>query len=113
MDTLPLPPRPSLEQYQKRAKDLVKAAGSADPDALRDWADRWVHGLAKSLDKTITVAMQRAVDQAIAAIERRIRADVVAKRARQEELSLADAQFFVASAHGFGNWAEFARHIGN
>ena len=26
MDTLPLPPSTSFEQYQKRAKDLVKAA---------------------------------------------------------------------------------------
>ncbi len=30
MDTLPLPPHPSLEQYKKRAKDLVKAANSPD-----------------------------------------------------------------------------------
>jgi len=32
METLPLPPSPSLEQYQKRAKDLVKAAKSEKPD---------------------------------------------------------------------------------
>ena len=33
MDTLPLPPSPSLEQYKKRAKALVTAAESADPSA--------------------------------------------------------------------------------
>src|SRR5436190_1747092 len=34
MDTLPLPPRPDLAQYRKRAKALVAAAQSTDPDAV-------------------------------------------------------------------------------
>jgi len=37
-DALPIPPHPSLEQYKKRAKDLVKAARSEDADAIRVWA---------------------------------------------------------------------------
>ena len=38
VDTLPLPPRPDLSQYKKRAKDLVKAATSTEPDAVHAWA---------------------------------------------------------------------------
>ena len=41
-DALPLPPRPSLEQYRKLAKDLVKACKSGDPDGVGAWADRWM-----------------------------------------------------------------------
>ena len=38
MDTLPLPPRPRVEQYRKRAKALVVAAHSSDTHAVREWA---------------------------------------------------------------------------
>ena len=39
-DALPLPARPNLEQYKKLAKDLARAAASADnPPALRAWID--------------------------------------------------------------------------
>ena len=47
MDTLPLPPRPDLAQYGKRAKDLVKVAGSTEPDAVRAWAREWLETLAR------------------------------------------------------------------
>ena len=46
-DALPLPPRPNLEQYKKRAKDLVKICKSADRDALRAWATEWIEALVK------------------------------------------------------------------
>ena len=52
MDTLPLPPSPSLEQYKKRAKALVNAAESADPAAVREWARKWLESLASSLAPT-------------------------------------------------------------
>ena len=41
-DVLPLPPRPSLEHYRKRAKDLVKACKSSDRGAVRSWAEEWL-----------------------------------------------------------------------
>ena len=58
-DALPFPPRPSLEQYKKRAKDLLKASQSTDPTALRIWASTWItsllrlsdHGTARSVSK--------------------------------------------------------------
>ena len=40
-DAVPLPPHPDLEQYRKRAKELLKAA-KAGPDAIRAWAVAWV-----------------------------------------------------------------------
>jgi len=112
MDTLPLPASPSLEQYQKRAKDLVKAARSANPDAVHDWASDWLRSLAKTLGVTVDDRMRSLLDQAIATIEKRVRAKVDRARAANEDFALADAQFFIASAHGFANWAEFANHIG-
>src|SRR5687767_7513971 len=45
-DAIPLPPRPALEQYRKRAKGLVKACKSDDPDAVRAWAREWLEALA-------------------------------------------------------------------
>ena len=46
-DVLPLPPRPSLEQYRKRAKDLARAHQSGDSGALRAWATQWIEALAR------------------------------------------------------------------
>jgi ankyrin repeat protein len=46
-DALPLPPRPNLEHYKKRAKDLLKASRSPDPTALRTWAAIWIDSLAR------------------------------------------------------------------
>jgi hypothetical protein len=39
-DALSLPARPNLEQYKKLAKDLQHACKSADPGAIRQWAER-------------------------------------------------------------------------
>src|SRR5947209_3474576 len=82
-DAVPLPPNPHLGYYKKLAKDLVKAAD--DPAALRAWTTRFVP------------------DQ-IERVESHIRAAKIAK--------LADAQFFIARAHGFASWPKFARHVG-
>ena len=53
-DALPLPPRPSLEQYKKRAKDLLKASQSSDPAVLRAWAARWIDSLLRLSVITLT-----------------------------------------------------------
>ena len=112
MESLPLPASPSLEQYQKRAKDLVKAARSTKPDAVHAWASDWLRSLAKALGATVDRRMQSALDEAIVSIERRVHARLEKARAANEPFTLADAQFFIASAHGFVNWAEFSKHIG-
>ncbi len=44
-DALPLPPKPNLDHYKKRAKDLLKASRSTDPKALQTWAADWIESL--------------------------------------------------------------------
>lgn len=81
IDAKPLPPRPSLEQYKKQAKDLLKAGRAADPEALRRLNDQW-----PALDETT--------------------ATVTASGCR-----LADAHFTIAREHGFASWPRFASHL--
>lgn len=99
-DALPIPPRPSLEQYKKRAKDLVKACNSGDPTAIRVWATRWIEALGRLHGKTET----RRIDQ----VEQFARTKLAADEAR---CTLADAQFVIARASGFESWPRMARHI--
>lgn len=108
MDTLPLPPRPNLEQYKKRAKDLVAAANSKDPAAVRSWATAWLGTLAKLLGVTVTPFVQGSFDRAVAHIEERVRERLTVAGAK---FALAEAQLLIAQAHGFENWAEFASHV--
>jgi hypothetical protein len=96
MDTLPLPPRPDLGQYRKRAKELVAAAGSGE---VRAWAREWVGTLAARTSPTPFAA--ESFDRAAEEIERRL----------GDAPKLADAQRLIANAHGFARWADFARHV--
>ncbi|MGH7616705.1 MAG: ankyrin repeat domain-containing protein [Gemmatimonadaceae bacterium] len=106
MDTLPLPRRPDLAQYKKRAKELVIAARSADLNAVRAWAEAWLRALASALGTPITPFVEDSMHRAIDRVERRVR-----DTATERELSLADAQFLIASAHSFETWAAFVRHV--
>lgn len=107
MDTLALPPRPDLAQYRKRAKDLVAAARSTEPDAVRIWATDWLATLARLLGEPITPFVQHSFDRAVEQITRRVHAS----RKEGAALTLANAQFLIAQAHGFEHWAAFTRHI--
>jgi ankyrin repeat protein len=113
MDTLPLPPRPDLDQYRKRAKDLVTAARSKEPAAVHAWASLWLESLAKLLGVSITPFVQDSFDRALGAIEARVREGMAASEQKGSEFTLADGQFLIAQAHGFENWAEFASHLGH
>jgi ankyrin repeat protein len=84
-DAVPLPRNPHLGYYRKLAKDLRKACLSADPAALRAWVKQLVSA------------------EQIERVERRIRSAAIGK--------LAEAQFFIARAHGFASWTKFARHV--
>src|SRR5258706_3289496 len=85
-DVLPLPLRPSLEQYRKQAKELVRACKVGTPEAIRGWAARWP-------------------DQAeqLEAFAR----DTLTRR----DCALTGAQFVIARAHGFESWPKFAAHL--
>jgi len=106
MDTLPLPPSPSLEQYRKRAKALVTAAESADPSAVREWARKWLESLASSLGADITPFVRDSIDRAVAHIEARVR-----DRRASKPFLLADAQHLIAEAHGYESWGAFAQYV--
>jgi ankyrin repeat protein len=111
MDTLPLPPRPNLGQYKKRAKSLVAAAQSDDPNAVRRCAAEWLESLVALLGAAPSEFVRRSIDRAA----KHIVEQVAAKRRigdRVDRFTLADAQFLIADAHGFESWAAFARHIG-
>src|SRR5215217_1244193 len=110
MDTLPLPPRPRLEQYQKRAKELVTAAASHEPNAVRNWATRWLEALGRHLHLEITPFVRDSMHRAVRHIEGRVRERGMDGSAGRN-LSLADAQAVIAQAHGFATWTAFAGHV--
>ena len=111
MDTLPLPPRPDIEQYRKRAKSLVAAANADDPDAVRQWATDWLKALTRLLDVEITPFVQGSFDRAVD----RLTNEVAARRKKAGDdggkFALADAQHLIAQAHSYENWASFAEEI--
>lgn len=76
-----LPPHPSLEQYRKQAKDLLRACRAGDPDAL-DRVSRELPAAGRS---------PRTRDRS--------------------GHTLADAQFVIAREHGFASWPRFSTHL--
>ena len=94
---LPLPARPDLEQYRKRAKDLVKACRGGGRDAIRAWAVEWLRALTPentdgSVDDVAGYAMSRLLRD-------------------EGACSLTEAQFVLARSHGFASWPKFAAHL--
>ena len=82
MDPKPLPARPSLEQYKKQAKELLKAYRSADVEAIRRIKKshpRFENLSAPGFDVT--------------------------------KFALADAQLVIAREYGFESWPKFAQRI--
>src|SRR5438552_81179 len=90
-EALPLPSRPNLEQYKKRAKDLVKACRSGEPDAIRAWATGWKE-------------IEREAEQIAAFAQSRLTRE-------GSECALSDAQFVIARVFGFASWPTFAAHV--
>src|SRR5215208_4068423 len=84
MDARALPPRPSLAQYRKQAKELLRAARDGDPDA------------------------EKRIRECPRARKRSTSRSEMDDRA---PYALADAQFVVAREHGFASWPSFAAHV--
>lgn len=105
-DALPLPPRPSLDQYKKRAKDLIKACESGEPDAIAVWAATWIETLAKlrgeKRRRRFRAGMKRSIEQV---------ADFARTKLAGSACTLANAQFVIARSHGFESWPKFAKHV--
>jgi ankyrin repeat protein len=106
-DALPLPQRPNLEQYKKLAKELLKAAKSADDDAIRLWATKWIKRLVKLSGLEITRQMPVAVEHWVRQV------DEFARRQLTEQRTLAQAQFVIARASGFTSWSQLVNHLKN
>jgi hypothetical protein len=101
-DVLPLPPRPSLEQYRKRAKDLVRAHKSGDSGAVRAWATQWIEALARLHERPESrKAIARYADQL----------EHFARETLSRGAQLSSAQLIVARAHGFESWPKLAKHL--
>src|ERR1700733_8758317 len=109
-DALPLPPRPNLEQYKKLAKEFQAASNSTEPGAIRDWMARWAANLARLQSFEITPEIQRRIDYEAERTERRWRR-YQESHENAARGTLADAQFFVARAHGFASWPRFVEHL--
>jgi putative phosphoribosyl transferase len=77
-----IPARPSLEQYRKQAKDLVKERARLLPEAF----------------------------QRIRRHHPRLR-DMSEAELRRAAFTLSDAQLVLAREHAFKTWPEFARHL--
>lgn len=83
MDPKPLPARPSLEQYKKQAKELLKAYRSADVETIRR---------VKRTHPRFEKLSEPGFDIS--------------------KFALADAQLVIAREHGFESWPKFAQRIG-
>jgi hypothetical protein len=103
-DALPLPPRPDVAHYRKRAKDLAKACRSGN-SAIQTWAVRWVDALLELHTEGRQLSRREA--------ERRARqiAGFARDRLNPAGCALSQAQFVVARAHGFLSWPKLVRHI--
>jgi ankyrin repeat protein len=118
-DALPLRPHPSLEQYKKRAKELVKICKSGDRDALGAWVREWIEALVKFYDLDITLPREGHRAYTPAEIGYRIErtVDRVTKHVRasnppsRSACTLAQAQLAIAREHGFASWPKFAKHV--
>lgn len=104
-DALPLPPRPNLDQYKKRSKDLLKAAQSSDPAALRAWTSNWIDSLVRLSDLTLTPHLPVRIDHWTDQLE------TFAREKLSESATLTSAQFVIARAQGFESWPKLTKHL--
>lgn len=102
-DVLPLAPRPDLEHYRKRAKELARACESGD-DAIHSWAARWIERLLKLQTEAPDLARdaERHAHQL---------AEFARDRLTRADCALSQAQFVMARAHGFASWPKLVHHI--
>lgn len=103
-DVLPLPPRPSLEHYRKRAKDLARACRSGDR-AVGDWAARWVRQAVESAPG-IPDHQRHDAERRAAQI-----AEFARQRLAPARCALSQAQFVIARALGFASWPALVHHV--
>src|SRR6266513_2791148 len=110
-DALPLPPHPSLEQYRKRAKDLVAACKAGEAAGIGEWTTEWIEHL-DALHRQPERARQPAeLASRISEVEQFFRVKLLGEGRQRSRCSLAQAQFVIARAHGFASWSKLANHL--
>jgi ankyrin repeat protein len=98
MDAKLLPARPSLEQYRKQAKELVKVFRAVQSREFHD-------SLAIHSGETHLEVIRRVQ-------QRHPRfANLSDDEITRTRFALADAQFVIALEHGFESWPKFAQHV--
>src|SRR5580704_2978743 len=105
-DALPLPALPNLDQYKKLAKELARAANSADPSALRAWITHWIDSLAKLSNLILTPQLPVRLEHWIDQLDRFTLAEKSVSK-----LTLTKSKFVLARSHGFESWTKFAGHV--
>jgi len=110
-EALPLPPRPSIEQYKKLAKELVKACRSGDPAAIRVWAIHWIEALAALQQEPKALRDRTDIDAHADRVDEFARRKLSGGDEASSKCALTDAQFVIARAHGFLSWPTFLTHI--
>ena len=88
MDPKPLPAHPSLEQYKKQAKELLKAYRAADIETIRRV-------------KKNHPRFERLAEPS----------HVLSQGFEISKFALADAQLVIALEHGFESWPKFTQRI--
>jgi hypothetical protein len=109
---LPLPTKPNVECYKKLAKALLKACKadrSGDTKAITKWVENWIESLARLIaTKKDLGRTQAALDRTINEVEE----FAIRKLGSNEgRCLLTEAQFVIASSHGFTSWPKFVKHL--
>ncbi|HWZ33328.1 MAG TPA: ankyrin repeat domain-containing protein [Bryobacteraceae bacterium] len=95
-DVEALPAHPSLEQYKKQAKDLVKACKADDSEAIH--RIRKYHPRHQKPRNAVEAARVRS-------------GQLLDFEVESAKFTLADAQLVIAREHGFESWPKFAKHL--
>jgi ankyrin repeat protein len=103
-DAIPIPPRPSLEQYKKLAKDLQHVCKSGDDAAFATLITSWLEKITQLQGRDLTPDLR-------ADIAREVRRMVPRWQKARGNGSLTSMQLLLARGHGFKSWPRFADHI--
>ena len=111
MDTLPLPARPLLADYVKRAEDLVGAVQSDDTNAVQEFCNGWLEEIVPVSGPDLTDFVRGSWERAIGEVKN-CASDMSATAGDESDrFSIADAQSLIAGAHSFESWVSFVDFI--
>jgi ankyrin repeat protein len=107
-EALPQPPGPSVEQYRKLAKDLVKACRAEGPDGIRNWTSAFVQNLVQlsslEISPNLPVEVSRWTNEVT-----EFATKTLLQGART--CALTSAQFVIARSFGFTSWPRLVKHL--